>query len=135
MPRGFRKILFSIFDAQPTYVLEALRGDSKSFTEVLTKTRLPKATLHRTLRNLVNDKLVKKAGSLYAITSDGDLVLKLLKRLRTRSELKITDNGLRRVLDQADRTLRMERSRFSRVEQFESIQEAVESVEVVEEPS
>jgi len=49
--------------------------------------------------------------------------------------LKITDDGLRRVLEQADRTLRMERSGFSRAEQFESVQEAVESVEVISVPA
>jgi len=135
MPRGSRKILLSIFDAQPTYVLEALAGGPKSFTEVQMKTKLPKATLHRTLKNLVNDKLVKKARNLYVITSDGSLLLELFERLQTRSELKTTDDSIRRVLEQARRTARMESLGFGRIEQFESIQEAVESVEVVEVPS
>lgn len=135
MPRGSRKNLFSVFDAQPVYVLETLSKSQKSFTEVLKETMLPKATLHRALRNLVNNKLVKKIGNLYAVTSDGDLVLKLLKHLRIRSKLKITDAGIRRVLDRVIRTERMEALGFSRFEQFEDIQETVESVEVVEMPS
>lgn len=134
MPRGSRKNLFSVFDAQPIYVLETLSKSQKSFTEVLKETMLPKATLHRALRNLVNNKLVKKIGNLYAVTSDGDLVLKLLKRLRIRSKLKITDAGIRRVLDRVIRTERMEALGFSRSEQFEDIQETVENVEVVEMP-
>jgi DNA-binding HxlR family transcriptional regulator len=134
MPRGSRKILFSVFDAQPVQVLETLAKFHRSFAESQRKTGLPKATLHRVLKNLVNDKLVEKKGGLYTITSDGDLVLKLLKRLRIRHELKITESGVKRVLEQVRRTERMERLGFSRFEQFEDIQEAVESVKVVEIP-
>lgn len=123
--------MLGVFDAQPIRVLEALAGTPRSFTEVLGKTALPKATLHRTLWGLTKDKFVKKVGNLYAITSDGKLVFESFKRSWARSMLEITDDGLRRVLDQADRTLRMERSGFSRVEQFENVQEAVEGVEVI----
>lgn len=131
MPRGPRKILLIVFDAQPIRVLETLAKSPKSFTEVLKEAALPKATLHRTLVGLARYKFVKKVDNWYAITSDGELLLKSFRRLQARSMLKITDDGLRRVLVQVERTLRMERSGFSRVEQFESVQEAVEGVEVI----
>lgn len=135
MPRGPRKILLSVFDAQPIRVLEALAEAPRTFTEILRKTALPKATLYRTLWGLAMNKFVKRVGGAYAVTSDGRLVLESFKRLWVRSILKITDDGVRRVLGQVDRTLRMERSGFSRVEQFESVQEAVESVEVIGVPT
>lgn len=135
MPRGPRKILLSVFDAQPLHTLETLADAPKSFTELLAKTALPKATLHRTLGGLARDKFVKKVGNLYAITSDGSFLLESFRRLRARSMLRITDDGLRRVLERADRTLRMERSGFNRLEQFESVQEAVEGVEVIGVPA
>ena len=135
MPRGSKKILLGIFEAQPISVLEILAKAPKSFTELLEETTIPRATLHRTLIALVTGKFVKKVGNLYTMTSDGELVLKYFRRLIARSTLKLTEDGLRRVLDQANRTLRAEKSGFSRVEQFESIQEAVESVEVVEMPA
>lgn len=135
MPRGSRKILLGIFDAQPIHVLETLAKAPKSFTEVLRKTALPKATLHRTVCGLTRSRFVKKVGNQYMMTSDGRLVLKYIKRLYVRSTLKITDDGVRRVLKQADRTLRMEHSGVSRVEQFESVQEAVEGVEVIGMPA
>ena len=124
-------ILFGVFDARPMQVLEALAEEPKSFTEVLNKTSLPKATLHRNLAGLAKNKFVKKAEDLYMITSDGEFLLKFFKHLRARGRLKITDDALRRVLKQASRTLRAELAGFSRAEQFENIQEAVESVEVV----
>jgi DNA-binding IclR family transcriptional regulator len=135
VPRGSKKVLLSVFDAQAIQVLETLAKAPKSFTEALEKTMIPKATLHRTLVNLAKSKFVKKVGGRYAITSDGGLLIESFERLRARSMLKITDDGLRRVLEQAHRTLRMERSGFSRVEQFESVQEAVEGVEVIEVPA
>jgi DNA-binding IclR family transcriptional regulator len=135
MPRGPRKTLLSVFDAQAIHVLETLTQAPKSFTEALEETMMPKATLYRTMANLVKNKFMKKVGNRYAITSDGELLLESFERLRARGMLKITDDGLRRVLEQASRTLRMERSGFNRAEQFESIQEAVESVEVIEVPA
>jgi len=131
MPRGPRKILLRVFDAQPIRALETLAKSPKSFTEVLKEAALPKATLHRILVGLARYKFVKKVDNWYAMTSDGELLLKFFRRLWVRSMLKITDDGLRRVLVQVERTLRMERSGFSRVEQFESVQEAVEGVEVI----
>lgn len=127
--------MLGVFDAQPIRVLETLAWASKSFTEVLEEAALPKATLHRILMGLVTSKFVKKAGNRYAMTSDGELLLESFKRLKARGKLKLTDDGLRRVLDRVNRTLRMERSGFSRVEQFESVQEAVEGVEVIEVPA
>ncbi len=135
MPRGPRKLLLRVFDAQPIRVLETLAKAPKSFMDVLREAVLPKATLHRTLVGLSRCKFVKKVDDRYAITSDGELLLKSFRRLQARSMLKITDDGLRRVLKQADRTLRMERSGFSKVEQFESVQEAVEGVEVISVPA
>lgn len=135
MPRGVRKILFSVFDARPISVLEILAERRRSFIEIQKETKLPKATLHRALRNLLVGRMVRKVGNLYAITTDGESVLALCKRLKTRSTLKITDEGVRRVLAQAKRTSRMEKSGFSRIEQFTSIQEAIESVEVIEVPT
>ncbi len=135
MPRGPRKILLRVFDAQPIRVLETLAKSPKSFTEVLKEAALPKATLHRILVGLARYKFVKKVDNWYAMTSDGELLLKFFRRLWVRSMLKITDDGLRRVLVQVERTLRMERSGFSRVEQFESVQEAVEGVEVISMPA
>jgi len=123
--------LLIVFDAQPIRVLETLAKAPKSFTEVLKEAALPKPTLHRPLVGLARYKFVKKVDNWYAITSDGELLLKSFRRLQARSMLKITDDGLRRVLEQVERTLRMERSGFSRVEQFESVQEAVEGVEVI----
>lgn len=127
--------MLRVFDAQPIRVLETLAKTPKSFMEALREAALPKATLHRTLVGLSMCKFVKKVDDRYAITSDGELLLKSFRRLRARSMLKITDDGLRRVLEQADRTLRMERSGFSKVEQFESVQEAVEGVEVISVPA
>jgi DNA-binding IclR family transcriptional regulator len=135
VPRGTRKILLGVFDAQPILVLEAIAEAPRSFTEVLGKTALPKATTHRVLMYLARSKLAKKVSGRYEITSDGEFVLESFRRLRARSTFKMTDDGLRRVLDQADRTLRMERSGFSRLEQFQSIQEAVEGVKVTEVPA
>ena len=135
MPRGPRKILLGVFDAQPILVLGAVAGAPKSFTEVLRATALSKATTHRALMCIVRDKLAKKTGGRYEITSDGKFVLESFKSLTARSMLKMTDDSLRRVLDQADRTLRMEQSGFSRLEQFRNIQEAVESVKVIEVPA
>jgi len=135
MSRGPRKILLGVFDAQPIRVLETLAEAPKSFTEVLDETALPKATLHRTLRGLTRSKFVKKVGNRYAITSDGRLVLESFKHLRARSMLKLNDDGLRRALNRANRTLQMEARGFSRVEQFESVQEVVECVEVIEVPA
>ena len=132
MPRGTRKILLGVFDAQPILVLEAMAKAPRSFTEVLSKTALPKATTHRVLMYLARSKLAKKVSGRYEITSDGEFVLESFRRLRARSMFKMTDDGLRRVVGQADRTLRMERSGFSRLEQFQSIQEAVEGVKVIE---
>jgi DNA-binding IclR family transcriptional regulator len=135
MPRGPRKILLGVFDAQPIFVLESIAITPRSFTEVLNATGLPKATVHRVLTYLMRNKLAKKAGDRYEITSDGKFVLESFKSLTIRSMLKITDDGLRRVLNQVGRTLRMERSGFSRLEQFQNIQEAVESVKVIEVPA
>jgi len=135
VPRGPRKLLLRVFDAQPIYVLETIAKAPKSFMAVLREAVLPKATLHRTLVGLARCKFVKKVDDRYSITSDGELLLKSFRRLRARSMLKITDDDLRRVLEQADRTLRMERSGFNRVEQFESVQEAVEGVEVISVPA
>lgn len=127
--------MLGVFDAQPILVLESIAITPRSFTEVLNATELPKATIHRALMYLVRNKLAKRAGSRYEITSDGKFVLESFKSLTTRGMLKMTDDGLRRVLDQAGRTLRMERSGFSRLEQFQNIQEAVESVKVIEVPA
>lgn len=127
--------MLRVFDAQPIRALETLAKAPKSFMEVLKEAALPKATLHRILVGLTRCKFVKKVDNQYAITSDGELLLKFFRRLRARSMLKITDDGLRRVLEQVDRTLRMERLGFSRVEQFESVQEAVEGVEVISMPA
>lgn len=135
MPRGARKTLLSVFDAHAIHVLETLAQAPKSFTEALKETVMPKATLYRTIASLVKNKFLKKIGNQYVITSDGELLLESFKRLRARGMLKITDDGLRRVLEQTRRTLRMERRGFNRVEQFESIQEAVESVKVIEVPA
>jgi len=135
MPRGSRGILLGVFDAQPIRVLEIVAKAPKSFTEVLKEAALPKATLHRTLASLRRGKFVKKVGNRYTITSDGEFVFESFKRLKARSTLKLTDDGLRRVLGQVNRTLQMERSGFSRVEQFESVQEAVEGVKVIEVPA
>jgi len=131
MSRGKRKILLGVFDAQSILVLETIARTPRSFTEVLRETALPKATLHRVLMGLVRSGLAEEVDARYKITSDGKFVLGSFKTLTARSMLKITDDGLRRVLDQADRTLRMERSGFSRLEQFQDIQEAVEGVKVI----
>lgn len=135
MPRGPRKTLLSVFDAQAIHVLETIAQAPKSFTEALEETMMPKATLYRTMVSLVKNKFMKKVGNQYAITSDGKLLLESFERLRARGMLKITDDGLRRVLEQTRRTLWMERSGFSRTEQFESVQEAVENVKVIEVPA
>lgn len=135
MPRGPRKILFSVFDAPSILTLEAIAEAPISFMGLLRKTALPKATAHRVLVNLTRNKLAKKLDNRYKITSDGEFVLESFRSIRARSMLKITDDGLRRVLNQVDRTLRMENSGFNRFEQFQSIQEAVENVKIVEMPA
>jgi DNA-binding IclR family transcriptional regulator len=135
MPKGPKKILLGVLDAQPIWALKAIAKAPKSFTEVLDETAMPKATVHRTLASLVANNFLKKVGNWYTLTSDGEFVLEFFNKLRARSMLKITDDSLQRILNQVRRTMRMERLGFSRVEQFESVQEAVESVEVVEVPA
>ena len=135
MPRGTRKIVHGLFDAQIAQILRAVAEHPSAFNDVLRRTELPKATLHRGLGNLLKDRLVKKISGVYAMTSEGELVLAALRRLEARAKLKITDEDVRHVLSQAKRTMRMESSGFNRIEQFVSVQEAVESVKVTKVPA
>ncbi|MGQ9781399.1 MAG: hypothetical protein ACUVQ8_03990 [Nitrososphaeria archaeon] len=71
MPKQPHKMLLGVFDEYAYVIMGSLTGSTKSFSDLLTITKLPKSSLYMTLMKLVENDLVVRNGAYFTLSSKG----------------------------------------------------------------
>ena len=71
-------MLLGVFDESAYIIMGSLTHSTQSFSELLNSTNLPKSSLYVTLMKLVENGLVIRNDSYFAVSNKGDYLYKMV---------------------------------------------------------
>ncbi|MEM3404383.1 MAG: hypothetical protein QXJ17_07610 [Nitrososphaeria archaeon] len=87
MPKQPHKMVLGVLDESAYTIMGVLRNSSmKSFSELLSLTRLPKSSLYVTLIKMVDNNLIIRNGAFFKLSDDGVLVYRTFYSIINRTE-------------------------------------------------
>jgi len=78
VPKQPRRMLLGVFDECAYVIMGSLTDSTKSFSDLLAGTGLPKSSLYVTLMKLVENGLVVKNGAFFSLSQKGETLYKTI---------------------------------------------------------
>lgn len=90
VPKQPHRMLLGIFDENAYTIMGSIESETKSFSDILNSTSLPKSSLYVTLMKLVENDLVIRNGSYFELSDKGISIFKAFKGIvNGRAEPKV----------------------------------------------